>query len=100
MLSVLNPPSSVLWMVKGFVAPAGRKRDMANVTAEKPEINYAKKPVSQEQLQQELDYVRAQRILETMLDKGLISLSEFNQITTLNRQSFSPALAEIMPSNR
>lgn len=55
-------------------------------------------PVSQEQLRREVDYVRAQRILESMLDKRLISLSEFDRITALNRESFSPALAEIMPS--
>jgi hypothetical protein len=71
-----------------------------NLTDEKPEIYYEKKPISQEQLQRELDYVKAQRILETILEKGVISLSEFNQITTLNRQSFSPALAQIMPENR
>jgi hypothetical protein len=71
-----------------------------DVTDCKPEIKYDKKQISHEQLQHELDYVRAQRILETMLEKGLISLLEFNQITTLNRQSFSPALAQIMPENR
>jgi hypothetical protein len=73
---------------------------MMNLTDEKPQINYEKKPISQEQLQRELDYAKAQRILETMLEKGLISLSEFNQITILNRQCFSPALAEIMPDIR
>ena len=52
------------------------------------------------QLQREVDYIRAQRILDSMLQSGLISLSEFNKITTLNRQSFSPALAQIMPENR
>lgn len=56
-----------------------------------------KKTVPQEQLQREADYVRAQRVLESMLDKGLISLSEFSNITALNRESFSPMLAEIMP---
>ena len=73
---------------------------MANVTGTIPEINYEKKPVPQEQLQREVDYVRAQRILSFMLQNGLISLSEFNKITTLNRKSFSPALAQIMPENR
>lgn len=67
---------------------------------EKPGTNYEKKHVPQEQLQREVDYVRAQRILESMLENGLISLSEFNQITALNRRSFSPALARIMPENR
>jgi len=64
------------------------------------EINYKKKPIPQEQLQREVDYVRAQRIIDSMLQNGLISLSEFNKITSLNRKSFSPALAQIMPENR
>jgi len=70
---------------------------MANVTGAIPEINYEKKPVPQEQLQREVDYVRAQRILDSMLQNGLISLSEFNKITELNRKTFSPLFAEIMP---
>jgi hypothetical protein len=53
--------------------------------------------LSQEQLQCEVDYVRAQQILSAMLENGLISLSEFNKITELNRRTFSPLLAEIMP---
>ena len=73
---------------------------MANITGAIPEINHEKKPVLQEQLQREVDYVRAQRILDSMLKDGLISLSEFNKITALNRKSFSPALAQIMPLNR
>ena len=70
---------------------------MAVITSVIPEINDEKKPVSQEQLQCEADYSRAQQMLASMLEKGLISLSEFNKITALNRESFSPALAEIMP---
>ena len=59
-----------------------------------------KRPVPQEQMQREVDYVRAQKILTAMMNCGLISLSEFNKITLLNRQSFSPALASIMPEKR
>ncbi|WOC31897.1 MULTISPECIES: SHOCT domain-containing protein [Caproicibacterium] len=70
---------------------------MAVITGVIPEINDEKKPVSQEQLRREVDYARAQKILESMLNQGLISLSEFDKITALNRESFSPALAEIMP---
>jgi hypothetical protein len=51
----------------------------------------------QEQMQREVDYVRAQQILTSMLEKGLITLSEFNKITELNRKTFSPLLAKIMP---
>ena len=56
-----------------------------------------KRPVPQEQMQREVDYVRAQQILTAMMNCGLISLSEFNKITELNRKTFSPLLAEIMP---
>ena len=73
---------------------------MIDIAYDVQEIKYEKKPISQEQLQSELDYMRAQQLLEAMLEKALISLTEFNQITTLNRQSFSPALAEIMPDSR
>ena len=55
-----------------------------------------KRPVPQEQMQREVDYVRAQQILTAMMNCGLISLSEFNKITELNRKTFSPLLAEIM----
>ena len=50
-----------------------------------------------EQMQREVDYVREQQILTSMLDKGLITLSVFNKITELIRKTFSPLLAEIMP---
>lgn len=73
---------------------------MIKVRDETTESIPEKKPISQEQLQHEYDYFVAQRILESMLKNGLINLDEFNRITTLNRQSFSPALAGIMPENR
>ena len=76
------------------------EKHMTNITGIIQKINYEKKPVPQEQLQREVDYVRAQQILDSMLQNGLISLSEFNKMTALNRKSFSPALAQIMPENR
>ena len=56
--------------------------------------------VSYLQLQREFDYWRAQQILETMLKQDLITLHEFQKITMLNRDSFTPALAQIMPELR
>lgn len=70
---------------------------MTDTTAEKLGIDYGIKPVSQGQLQREYDYFRAQQILECMLKRCLITVDEFNKITALNRQYFSPALAQIMP---
>lgn len=54
-------------------------------------------PPSTEQLQRDAGYYKAQLLLQSMLDSGLISLSEYNKITLLNRQAFSPYLVEIMP---
>ena len=55
------------------------------------------KRVSQEQLQREFDYIQAEKLLRKMLEKGLITEIEFHKIDALNRQTFSPFLAEIMP---
>lgn len=73
---------------------------MTNIITGMPEFNFEKKPITQEQLQHEHDYFLAQQLLESMLQNNLITEDEFNKITTLNRQSFSPALAQIMPEKR
>lgn len=63
------------------------------------EIAYTiiKNRITQEQLQKDYRYFIAQKLLKAMLDKGLISIDEFNKITAENRKTFSPYLAEIMP---
>ena len=50
---------------------------------------------TQERIQGDLDYGRA--IAKKMLDDGLISVAEFNKLTAINRETFSPLFAEIMP---
>ena len=55
-------------------------------------------PPTTEQLQRDAGYHKAQLLLQSLLDSGLISLSEFNKITLLNRKTFSPYLVEIMPN--
>lgn len=50
-----------------------------------------------EQFQKDIDYYRAQKMANALLNSGLISLAQFNKLTELNRKSFSPFLAEIMP---
>ena len=52
---------------------------------------------TQERIQGDLNYKRAQAIAKTMLDSGLISIAEFNKLTAINRETFSPLFAEIMP---
>ena len=53
--------------------------------------------ITDEQLKQDCCYHMAQKILKSMLEKGLVSADEFNKITMKNREIFSPYLAEIMP---
>ena len=54
---------------------------------------------TQERIQGDLDYKRAQAIAQTMLDSGLISVAEFNKLSDINLKTFSPLFAEIYPKN-
>lgn len=56
-----------------------------------------KSRMTEEQMRGDYKYCMAQKIIKEMLDKGLISVDEFNKISERNRQTFSPYLAEIMP---
>jgi len=49
-----------------------------------------------EELQGELDYWRSRKILQKMLDRGLITPDEFHKIDELNCKTFSPKLARLM----
>jgi len=58
---------------------------------------HERRTTTHEQLQREVDYARAQQMLKALLESGLISLSEFDKISELNRKFFSPMLADILP---
>ena len=60
-------------------------------------LKTAPKPLTDIELQQDYDYFMAQEATNMMLSSGLISLSEFNKLTQINRETFSPIWAEIMP---
>ena len=62
---------------------------------EKPFRNVEARKMDEVQMQKDMDYTFAQRILSGMCEKGLISVDEFDKITALNRKSFSPYLAEL-----
>lgn len=59
------------------------------------QINTGK--ITEEQLKGEFNYSQADKVLKKMLEKGLINEVEFNKIDDLNRETFSPILAKIMP---
>ena len=50
-----------------------------------------------EEVQRDYDYFMAQKAAELLLENKLISLSEFDKLTELNRKTFYPYLAELMP---
>ena len=54
-------------------------------------------PIQQTDIEQDYNFFQAQKIAKNMLELGLISLSEFNKLTEINRKTFSPFWVEIMP---
>ena len=63
-------------------------------------IDIAPKPIAQEEIERDINFYKAQKVTDRMLELGLISLSEFNKLTQINRDTFSPFLVEIMPKIR
>ena len=61
------------------------------------EISYndIPKPTDAE-MQNEYNYILAEQMTKKLLDKGLISVDEFNKIMAKNRRSFSPYISRIM----
>ncbi len=51
-----------------------------------------KKNISSEQLLNDLHYQQSKQIIQSLLNKGLISTTEFEDIDTLNKQTFPPLL--------
>lgn len=72
-------------------------KKIIKITKETLEKNNEVKSISTEQLQCEFDYIKAEKLIKRMLEQGLITEVEFHKISKLNRQTFSPMLAEIMP---
>ena len=62
------------------------------------EISYndIPKPTNTE-MQNEYNFILAEQMTRKLLDKGLISVDEFNKIMAKNRRSFSPYISRIMP---
>ena len=47
------------------------------------------------ELQKEFNYILAENFTKKLLEKGLISVDEFNKIMEKNRRTFSPFFARI-----
>ena len=55
--------------------------------------------MTDKQLQNEYNYIRAEQITRKLFDNGLISAGEYNRIMAENRRVFSPYLADLYPDN-
>ena len=51
--------------------------------------------MTNEQLQNEYNYILAENFTKKLLEKGLISVDEFNKIMAKNKAVFSPFFARI-----
>ena len=54
------------------------------------------KPIQQTNIEQDYNLFQVQKIAKNMLELGLISLSEFDKLTEINRKTFSSFWVEIM----
>lgn len=52
--------------------------------------------MTKESMQKDFDYEMAQKITKNLLDKGLISIDEYDRISALNAQKFSPFYGDLM----
>ena len=52
--------------------------------------------MTMEAMQADFEYRMAQKITKKLLDQGLISLCEYDKISALNREKFSPFMPELL----
>ncbi len=52
---------------------------------------------SEEEMQNEYNYIFAEQLTKKLLEKGLVSDDEFEKIMAKNRRSFQPFLSRIKP---
>ena len=61
------------------------------------EISYNDIPKpTNEEMQNEYNYILAEQMTRKLLDRGLISGDEFDKIMAKNRRSFSPFISKIL----
>lgn len=61
------------------------------------EISYNDIPKpTNEEMQNEYNYILAEQMTKKLLDRGLISVDEFDKIMAKNRRSFSPFISKIL----
>ena len=55
--------------------------------------------MEQQKIIDELNYYKAQAITELLYARDMITFDEYDKLTDLNRQTFSPLYAELLPKS-
>lgn len=53
--------------------------------------------MEQQKILDEIGYHKAQAITELLYTKGLITFDEYDKLTEINRRTFSPMYADLLP---
>ena len=53
--------------------------------------------MEQQKIIDEINYYKAQEITELLYASGMITFDEYDKLTDLNRRSFSPLYADLLP---
>ena len=69
---------------------------VTKITVPPAEVTVPEHRCTQEQLENEFNYIRAEKVTKEMLEKGLITMDEFTRIMEENKRTFSPYLAAIL----
>ena len=55
--------------------------------------------MEQQKIIDELNYYKAQALTELLYARDLITFDEYDKLTDLNRQTFSPLYADLLPKS-
>jgi hypothetical protein len=53
--------------------------------------------MEQQKVIDEIEYFKAQKLTDQLYENGLLSFVEYDKLTELNRRSFSPLFADLLP---
>lgn len=59
-------------------------------------VETAPRAMTPEAMQQDFEYMMAEKMSRKLYEKGLISIDELHKLSELNRQKFSPFYADLM----
>lgn len=53
--------------------------------------------MEQQKVIDEIEYFKAQKLTDMLYENGLLSFVEYDKLTELNRQTFSPLFVDLFP---